>query len=164
MAKDKKRADSGIKTAKRNKAIVIALVAFFAVIVVGYFVYISGLLPKVMTGVKITKTVDGVTQTIDNISVAETNYHYYQVLSSYMNYGIISSSTDVDAVYDTTNNKTYRQLVLDQAANELMNSTIVNQEAERLGYLPHSGASRYADLSLESAEQTATLYGFGSVE
>ena len=164
MAKDKKRADSGIKTAKRNKAIVIALVAFFAVIVVGYFVYISGLLPKVMTGVKITKTVDGVTQTIDNISVAETNYHYYQVLSSYMNYGIISSSTDVDAVYDTTNNKTYRQLVLDQAANELMNSTIVNQEAERMGYLPHSGASRYADLSLESAEQTATLYGFGSVE
>ena len=164
MAKDKKRADSGIKTAKRNKAIVIALVAFFAVIVVGYFVYISGLLPKVMTGVKITKTVDGVTQTIDNISVAETNYHYYQVLSSYMNYGIISSSTDMDAVYDTTNNKTYRQLVLDQAANELMNSTIVNQEAERMGYLPHSGASRYADLSLESAEQTATLYGFGSVE
>ncbi len=165
MAKDKKRADSGIKTAKRNKAIVTAVVVFFALIVIGYFIYISGLLPKVMTGVKITTTTpEGVTQTIDNISVAETNYHYYQVLSSYMNYGIISSTMDVDAVYDTTNNKTYRQLILDQAANELMNSTIVNQEAENMGYLPHSGASRYADLSLESAAQTAELYGFGSVE
>ena len=164
MAKDKKRADSGIKTARRNKAIVTAIVVAFAVIVIGFFIYISGFLPKVMTGVKIQKTVDGVTQTIDNISVAETNYHYYQVLSSYMNYGIISSSMDMDAVYDTTTGKTYRQLILDQAANELMNSTIVNQEAEEMGYLPHSGATRYADLSLESAAQTAQLYGFGSVE
>ena len=164
MANDKKRADSGIRASRRSKAIVSAVIAFFVIVVAGYFIYISGVLPKVITGVKITKTVDGVTQTIDNISVAETNYHYYQVLSSYMNYGIISSSMDMDTVYDTTNNKTYRQLILDQAANELMNSTIVNQEAERMGYLPHSGASRYADLSIDAATQTATLYGFGSVQ
>lgn len=165
MAKGQKQsANSGIKTARRNKAIVISLIVVFAVIIVGYFIYISGFLPKVMTGVKIQKTVDGVTQTIDNISVAETNYHYYQVLSSYYNYGIISSNMDMDAVSDQTTGKTYRQLILDQAANELMNSTLVNAEAEARGYLPHSGAQRYADLSLESAQQTAQLYGFGSVE
>ena len=92
MAKNDKRADSGIKASRRSKAIVITLVTVFSVIVIGWFVYISGLLPKVMTGVKIQRTVDGVTQTIDNISVAETNYHYYQVLSSYYNYGIINNN------------------------------------------------------------------------
>lgn len=164
MAKDKKRADSGIRASRRSKAIVIAIVTAMVLIIVGYFIYISGFFAKVLTGVKVQKTVDGVTQTIDNISVAETNYHYFQVLSSYMNYGIISSNMDLDAVYDQTSGKTYRMLILDQAANELMNSTIVNQEAERMGYLPHSGASRYATLSIESAEQTATLYGFPSLE
>lgn len=165
MAKDtKKRADSGIRTSRRNKAIVAAVITAFVVIIAGYFIYISGVLPKVVTGVKITKTVDGVTQTIDNISVAETNYHYFQVLSSYYNYGIIGSDVDLDTVYDQTTGKTYRMLLLDSAANELMNSTIVNQEAERMGYLPHSGASRYADLSIESVTQTATLYGFSSVQ
>ena len=136
MAKNDKRADSGIKASRRSKAIVITLVTVFAVIVIGWFVYISGLLPKVMTGVKIQRTVDGVTQTIDNISVAETNYHYYQVLSSYYNYGIINNNVDLDSVYDTTNGTTYRQLLLDQAGSELMNSVLVNEEAEARGYLP----------------------------
>lgn len=163
MAKNDKRADKGIKASRRSKAIVTAFCIVFAVIIAAYFVYISGLLPKVMTGVKITNTVDGVTKTIDNISVAETNYHYFQVLSSYYNYGIISSGSDLDAVYDTTTGRTYRQLILDQAAEELMNSTVVNQVAEANGYLPHSGASRYADMNLESVEQTASLYGFNSV-
>lgn len=164
MAKNDKRADKGLKASRRSKALVITFIIVFAVIILGFFVYISGILPKFMTGVKITKTVDGVTQTIENISVAETNYHYYQVISSYYNYGIIGSDTDVDAVYDQSTGKTYRMLILDQAASELMNSTIVNQEAEARGYLPHSGASRYADLSLEASRSTATLYGFTSVE
>ena len=164
MAKNDKRADSGIRASKRSKAIVTAIVVVFIVVVLGWFIYISGLLPKVMTGVKIQRTVDGVTQTIDNISVAETNYHYYQVLSSYYNYGIINGNVDIDSVYDTTNGTTYRQLVLDEAGEELMNSTLVNEEAEARGYLPHSGAARYADLSIESVEQTAALYGFQSVD
>ena len=113
MAKNDKRADSGIKASKRNKAIVIAIVALFAVIIIGWFIYISGLLNKVLTGVKIVRTVDGVTQTLDNISVAETNYHYYQVLSSYYNYGIINGEMDLDAVYDQTTGQTYRQMLLD---------------------------------------------------
>ena len=163
MAKNVKRADSGIRASRRSKAIVTTLVIVFALIIAAFFVYISGLLPKVMTGVKINKTVNGVVTNIDNISVAETNYHYYQVLSSYYSYGIIANDTDMDAVYDTSSGRTYRQLILDQAAEELMNSTIVNQEAEANGYLVHSGASRYADLNIESVEQTASLYGFNSV-
>ena len=164
MAKNDKRADQGIRAARKNKAIVITVITVMALIAIGFFVYISGFLPKVITGVKITKTVDGVTQTIDNISVAETNYHYYQVLSSYYNYGIISGDMDMEAVYDESTGKTYRQFILDQAANELMNSTIVNQEAEANGYIIHSGAGRYADLSIESAEQTSAMYGYPSLE
>ena len=78
MAKNVKRADSGIRASRRSKAIVTTLVIVFALIIAAFFVYISGLLPKVMTGVKINKTVNGVVTNIDNISVAETNYHYYQ--------------------------------------------------------------------------------------
>ena len=162
--KDKKAANSGIKTSRRNKAIVTALVAVFALIIAGYFVYISGLLPKVMTGVKVTKTVDGVTSTVDNVSVARTNYHYYQVLNTYMGYGIISSSADIDSVYDTTTGKTYREMILDQAAEEIMNISLVNEDAAAHDYASHSGASRYATMSLASAEQTAELYGFSSLE
>ena len=164
MAKEKKRADSAIRASKRNKAIVTSIVVLIALIIVAYFIYISGFLAKVMTAVKITKTVDGVTTTVDNIPVAEVNYHYFQVLSSYYNYGIINGNMDLDAVYDQTTGKTYRQLILDQAANELMNSTLVNEEAEARGYLPHSGAERYANLTIESTEQTATLYGFQTVD
>ena len=163
MAKNNKRADSAIRASKRNKAIVISVVVLFAVVVLGWFIYITGFLPKVMTGVKVTKNVDGVTTTLDNISVAETNYHYFQVLSSYYNYGIINDSIDLDAVYDTATGTTYRMLILDQAASELMNSTLVNEEAEARGYLPHSGATRYADLTIASTEQTAALYGFQNV-
>ena len=164
MANTSKRADQGIRASRKSKAIVAAVVVVFSLVIVGYFIYISGLLPKVMTGVKITKTEEGVTRTIENISVAETNYHYYQVLNSYYSYGIINNSMNMDDVYDTTTGKTYRQLILDQAASELMNITVINQEAEERGYLPHSAAQRYARMSLESAEQMATLYNFPSVE
>ena len=57
MAKNVKRADSGIRASRRSKAIVTTLVIVFALIIAAFFVYISGLLPKVMTGVKINKTV-----------------------------------------------------------------------------------------------------------
>ena len=164
MANSKKRADQGIRASRKSKAIVTTIVVAFALVIVGYFVFISGLLPKVMTGVKIIKTENGVTRTIENFSVAETNYHYYQVLNSYYNYGILNGGMDMDTVYDTTTGKTYRQLVLDGAANELMNIAIVNEEAEARGYLPHSGAQRYAQMSIDSASQTATLYGFRSTE
>lgn len=164
MAKSDKLANQGIKAARRGKIITGSIIAVLVLIVVGWFINISGLLPKMLTGVKITKNVDGVTQTIDNITIAETNYHYYQVLNSYYGYGIIPGDADMDAVFNPTTGQTYREFMLDQAATELMNSTIVNEVADTNGYRAHSGASRYANINLESAERTAILYGFPSIE
>lgn len=164
MANSNKKANQGIKAARRSKIIAGTIITVMVLIAVGWFVYISGLLPKVLTGVKITKTVDGITQTMDNISVAETNYHYYQVLNSYYGYGIIPDDVDMDSVFNPTTGQTYREFMLDQAAEELMNSAVVNDVANSNGYQAHSGASRYADINIESAENTATLYGFPSIE
>jgi len=164
MAKDKKLANQGIKATRRGKIIAGSIITVLVLIVIGWFISITGLLPKVLTGVKITKTVDGVTQTVDNISVAEVNYHYYQVLNSYYSYGIITDNMDMDSVLDSTTGQTYREFMLDQAAEELMNSTIVNSSADENGYRAHSGATRYADINLESSESTATMYGFSSTE
>lgn len=164
MAKQDKKANQGIKSDRRSKIIAGTIITILALIVVGWFMYISGFLPKVLTGVKITKNVDGVTQTIDNISIAETNYHYYQVLNSYYSYGIINDSIDLDSQFNPTTGQTYREMLLDQAATELMNSVIVNEVADNDGYQAHSGATRYADINIESTERTASLYGFSSIE
>ncbi|MCQ2515315.1 MAG: peptidyl-prolyl cis-trans isomerase [Saccharofermentans sp.] len=165
MAKnDNRLANQGIKATRRGKIIAGTVIIVLVLIVIGWFINISGLLPKVLTGVKITKNVDGITQTIDNISIAETNYHYYQVLNSYYGYGIIPGDADMDSVFNPTTGQTYREFLLDQAATELMNSAIVNEAADNDGYQAHSGASRYADINIESAESTASLYGFPSIE
>lgn len=164
MAKNDKLANQGIKATRRGKIIAGSIITVLVLIVIGWFINISGLLPKVLTGVKITKNVDGVTQTIDNISIAETNYHYYQVLNTYYGYGLIPGDADVDSVFNPTTGQTYREYMLDQAATELMNMTIVNEVATNDGYQAHSGAVRYANINLESAEDTASLYGFPSIE
>ena len=150
MAKNDKLANQGIKATRRGKIIAGSIITVLVLIVIGWFINISGLLPKVLTGVKITKNVDGVTQTIDNISIAETNYHYYQVLNTYYGYGLIPGDADVDSVFNPTTGQTYREYMLDQAATEIMNSVFINRYAEEAGFLPYSAADRVAEISLEN--------------
>ena len=117
------------------------------------------------TGIKITETSpEGVTTTIEKISVVEANYHYYQVLNTFYGYGMITDQDQLDEVFDEETGKTYYMLVMDQAAQEILNSVMVNKAAEENGYLQYSGAGRYADLTVDSLRDTATMYGYPTAE
>lgn len=162
---DKKKVNEGLKASKRSKAIMTAFIVLIILIIVGFFVYISGIIQKVTTGIKITQTTpDGVTTTIENISVVEANYHYYQALNTFYGYGMIQDKDQLDEVFDEETGKTYYMLVMDQAAQEILNSVMVNRAAEENGYLQYSGADRYAELTVDSLRETATLYGYPTTE
>ena len=64
------------KSGKANKKVVsggvITIVVAFVLIIVCFFTYISGVLPRTLTGISITETLpDGSTNTIRNYSVLE---------------------------------------------------------------------------------------------
>ena len=88
-------ASGKVKTAKAQKAkisfIKALVISVIILCVVGFFVYISGILPKLMTGMKVVETAaDGTQTTVANISVLETNYHFNEVFSMYAMYGMVS--------------------------------------------------------------------------
>ena len=88
MAKTSKSGKSSRKIATGGMVVVIALIL---AIVAGFFIYISGILPKTLTGVTITETLaDGTTKNIKNYSVLETNFHFQEVYDSYSQYGMVS--------------------------------------------------------------------------
>ncbi len=164
MANDKK-INQGYKADKRSKIILGLVIAVLAIFAIGYFVYISGVLSKVMTGMKVLKVDEtGTTTTVENISVLETNFHYYQVVNTYAQQGYLQGIEDVDAVADETTGKTFRQILLDQAASEIMNIVFVNNAALEAGYGDYSAADRVAEMSMEQIEQQAAMYGYNSIE
>ena len=163
MAKSEK-SDKSIKASKRSKFLMSSVVVLLVICILGFFVYVSGVVPKYGTGVKILKTIDGQQQTIESISVIETNYHYYKLLNQYAQYGYLSGIQDLDEVADPTTGKTYYQMILDQAATELMDIVILDQAAQASGFAAHSGAARMAEMDLENLRSTAKLQGYGSVD
>ena len=126
-----------MKASGKGKIIVGVITAVVLLIVAGFFVVISGLPQKLLTGEKIVlKNEDGtVRETVDKVSVAELSYYYYQVINS-MGYGIDPDT--LDTVYDEENGKTYRDMILDVAAQEAMNSRLMNKAAKESGFMEHS--------------------------
>ncbi len=163
MAKSEK-SDKSIKASKRSRFLMSSVVVVLILCVLGFFIYTSGVIPKYGTGVKILKTVDGQQVTIENVSVIETNYHYYKLLNQYAQYGYLSGIQDLDEVADPTTGKTYYQMILDQAATEIMDMIIMNQAAEASGFAAHSGAARMAQMDLDNVRDTAKLQGYGSAD
>ena len=150
MAKDNKKTQKNMKASKKGKVIAILVCTVLALSAIAYIVYFTGLLPKVVPGVKITKTVNEQTSVIENISVLEVNYHTRQVMASYnINYEMW------DVVYDATTGKTYGDLILDVAAEEIKDCVVVNEAAKANGYDDHGGAARYAELMLGNATSYA---------
>ena len=87
MAKTSKSGKSSRKAVTGGLAAVIVVIVL---IVIGFFVYISGILPKTLTGVGITETLsDGSVRTVKNFSILETNFHFQEVFSNYSNYGMV---------------------------------------------------------------------------
>lgn len=163
MAKDSKV--KGVNADKRAKVILVITIAVLAIFAIGYFVYISGLLPKTMVGMKVVQVAeDGSQTTLENISVLETSFHYYQVVNTYAQQGYLNGIQDVDAVADEATGRTYRQMLLNLAADEVVNIVAVNREAAANGFTQYSAADRVAELALEQMEMTSTMYGYNSVD
>ncbi len=149
MANTKGKSNQSMKASGKGKIIVGVITAVVLLIVAGFFVVISGLPQKLLTGEKIVlKNEDGtVRETVDKVSVAELSYYYYQVINS-MGYGIDPDT--LDTVYDEENGKTYRDMILDVAAQEAMNSRLMNKAAKENGFMEHSGSERYAELLIDN--------------
>lgn len=163
MAKSDVKVNGSIKASKRSKVIMGLVVAVLICIVLGFFVYMTGILPRVLPGIKIVETnpQTGKTDTIANISVLEANFHYAQ---AYGTYSYSMGDKTVDDVYDPTTGKTYFQMILDQAASQALRTELIVREAEANGYAEHSGADNYAALSIESTRSYAEMYGFQTAD
>ena len=85
MAKTPKSGKSSRKVAAGGMTVVVVAIVL---IVVCFFTYISGILPKTLTGVGIVeKLSDGSKKTVKNYSVLETNFHFKEVYDSYSQHG-----------------------------------------------------------------------------
>ena len=113
MAKTTK---SGKSSRKAVTGGMLAVIIAIVLIIACFFTYISGILPRTLTGVSITETLpDGSTATVKNFSLLETNLHFKETFNSYVNYGMVSEDR-LDEVYNEETGETYRDWLLKQAA------------------------------------------------
>ena len=132
MAKTSKSGKSSRKIASGG---MIAVIVVIIVIIVAFFTYISGILPKTLTGVGITETLtDGTTKTVKNYSVLETNFHFKEVYDSYSQYGMVSED-HLDEVYDASTGETYRDWLLREAASQMKTLALVERAAQQSGFM-----------------------------
>ena len=160
MAKNNKSHKSSSKNVKIGVGITIGVIA---VCIIGWFIYISGIIPQVLPGMTVYETAaDGVTlQKVESISVLETSYHFNEVFQQYAQYGYVTRD-NLDDVYDPATGETYRDLILKQAGMQVMNQILINRAAEQDGYLQYSQAAAIAELQSQTIEMAATLYGYQS--
>ena len=143
-----------MKTSKKNKIIIIITVVVLVLVCFCYFAYVTGLPAKVLPGAKIVHTVDGKEKTVDHVSIVEMNYYYSTTLSQYTSYGIIGSDSDLDAVYNSNNGQTYRQMLWENAANAAQTQYLLYEAIEKSGFKPIA-ADKYCEDQIDSIRQSA---------
>lgn len=163
MASDKK-ANKGIKADKRSKRIMGVVFAAIIIAVIGFFISISGVLSKFIPGVKITQTVDGKTETVESVSIAECSYYFQQIKQQYKYYGILNDEVTLDTVYDEESGKTYYEMLMDTAATKIQNLVIEYNYAKDQGFDDHGISDRIAEMSMEEIADMATSYHYSSAE
>lgn len=154
------------KSGKANKKVVsggvITIVVAFVLIIVCFFTYISGVLPRTLTGISITETLpDGSTNTIRNYSVLESNFHFKEVYDSYSQYGMVSEDR-LDEVVGSEGKETHRDMLLRETATQMRTLALVERAAKQSGFMEMSNAYKLASKNLETLEFYATMYGFQS--
>ena len=160
MAKTSKSGKKANKTLVSGGMMVVIIA--IVLIIACYFTYISGVLPRTLTGVGITETLsDGTTKTVKNFSVLETNFHFREVYDSYSQYGMVSEE-HLDEVYDPSNGETYRDWLLREAAKQMKTLALVERAAEQNGFMQYSKARDVAAKNLETLDLYAMMYGFPS--
>ena len=136
------------KSGKANKKVVsggvITIVVAFVLIIVCFFTYISGVLPRTLTGISITETLpDGSTNTIRNYSVLESNFHFKEVYDSYSQYGMVSEDR-LDEVVGSEGKETYRDMLLRETATQMRTLALVERAAKQSGFMEMSNAYKLA--------------------
>ena len=152
------------KSAKKSKGGVVVgiVVGIIIVCIAGYFIFMSGVLQRCVTGVKITETAaDGSLTTVRNFSVQETNYHFNEVYSMYRMYGMISDQT-LDNKVEESSEETWRQYLYKAAADDLQDIALRLRSMDADTTKPEFGADRYAELQIEDMKKQATTYKYTS--
>lgn len=159
MAKTSKSGKSSRKAATGG---MIAVIVAILLIVVCFFVYISGVLPKTLTGVGITETLpDGSTKTVKNFSILETNFHFREVYDTYSQYGMVSEE-HLDEIYNQESGETYRDWLLREAAKQMKLLALVERAAQENGFTQYSKSRDVAATYLETLDLYAMMYGYPS--
>lgn len=93
------------------------------------------------------------------LSAAELSYYYNNVRSTYVNYGIINSSTpDAEQIYSASENKTYRDYFLETALKDAREDLALAEEAAKQG---HTADEVRDDLqaNIDNMKAYAAYYG-----
>lgn len=154
------------KSGKANKKVVsggvVTIIVVFALIIICFFTYISGVLPRTLTGISITETLsDGSTKTVTNFSVLEANYHFMEVFDSYSQYGMVSKDR-LDEIASTEKNETYRDMLLRETASQLKTLALVERAAKESGFMEMSKAREISAKNLDTLGLYAMMYGYQS--
>ena len=154
------------KSGKANKKLVsggmIVVIVAIVLIIACFFTYISGVLPRTLTGVAITETLpDGTTKTVKNFNLLETNMHFKEVFSTYSNYGMVTQEA-LDAIYNESTGETYRDWILREADSQMRTLALVERAAQQSGFMQYSKAHDYAAAQTASVDAYAAMYGFQS--
>ena len=160
MAKSTKKSKSKKSKAKVVLGLVVTIMVLF---VAGYFVYFSGIIPQILTGMTITETKDGATVKVKDLSVLETNYYFMNIYSMYSQYGMISSES-LDTVFNSSTGQTYREYLLSQGAEQALENVLIEREADAKGFREMSAADKAAKDELESLRGLSKLYGYPTVD
>ena len=140
--------------------IIVAVVLILAV--AGYAIYVTGAIPRVLNGVTITETMqDGTKKTVGRASVLETNYHFSQLFNQYYMYGQVDRNS-LDTVKDEETGTTWRDTIVNEAAEEVMNQVLINNDAKANGFTEFSQADRAASMEADSLNDTAKASNYGS--
>lgn len=155
--------NKGLKYSTKNNLIMGSVITVLALIVIGYFVYISGFLTKVVPAVKVQQTTaDGQTKTIAKIYTPELNYYRNQILNVYSMYGMQIDMDYLNAMNEEKG-KTNGQLIYDAAAEEAMNVYLVNDYASKDPDF-FECSERYADYELYLFGLRAKVQGYQTAD
>ena len=158
MAKTSKSGKANRKLVSVGMTVVVVAIVLIVAI---FFTYISGVLPRTLTGIQITETVDGKETVIKNFNVLESNYHFVEVYDSYSQYGMVSADK-LDTVCNEETGETYRDVLLREAATQMRTLALVERAAKENGFMEISKARELAAANLTTLDLYGMMYGYGS--
>ena len=141
--------------------IVVAVVLVLAL--AGYAIYTTGVIPRVLNGVTVTETMeDGSKKVVGKASVLETNFHFSGIFNQYYYYGQVTRDT-LDDVKDETTGKTWRDTLIDETCDNIMDQILFNNDAKKNGFGEFSQAARAAEMEANELSDSAKQSGYPSV-